>query len=170
MIKMSLAAAILLGTTEAVTLSNQGIFDKVFKEEAEEAAIVKEKQEAIDYKKQQLAQAESEHEKAVKIEEQEDKQKEIAEEKAFEEREMINRQNEADKRKAQMMAEIDRENVLMRSSVRLAQVSQHGEGHGELIDGEGIEFVNQQHAQEKPANAISDMIGSGPPTVGMSQI
>ena len=167
MIKMSLVAAILLGTTEAVTLSNQGIFDKVFKEEAEEAAIAKEKQEAIDYKKQQLAQAEIEHEKAVKIEEEEEKQKEIAEEKAFEERELINRQNEADKRKAQMMAEIDRENVALRSQIRLAQVSQH---HGELVEGEGIEFVNQQHAQEKPTNTISDMIGSGPPTVGMSQI
>ena len=82
----------------------------------------------------------------------------------------MNRQIEADKRKAQMMAEIDRENVALRSQVRLAQVSQHGEGNGELIDGEGIEFVNQQHAQEKPKDAISDIIGSGPPTVGMSQI
>ena len=91
MIKMSLAAAILLGTTEAVTLSNQGIFDKVFKEEADEAALVKEKQEAIDAKKQQLAQAEVEHEKAVKEEEEEDKKKEELEQKNFEEREMINR-------------------------------------------------------------------------------
>ena len=146
MIKMSLAAAMLFTSAEAVTLSNQGIFDKVLKEEAEEAALVKEKQDAIEAKKQQLAQAEVEHEKLVKEEEEEDKKKEEAEQKAFEERELINRQNEADKRKAQMMAEIDRENVALRSQVRLAQVKSQDGGHGELIDGEGLEFVNQFHA------------------------
>ena len=92
MIKLTMAAAILLTTAEAVTLSNQGIFDKYFKEGADEAALEKEKSDAIEAKKVQLAQAEVEHEKMVKEEEEEDKKKEDADQKAFEEREMTNRQ------------------------------------------------------------------------------
>ena len=166
MIKMSLAAAMLFTSAEAISLSNQGIFDKVFKEEQEEAAIAKEKQDAIEAKKQQLAQAEVEHDKLVKEEEEEDKKKEEQEQKAFEERELINRQIEADKRKAQMMAEIDRENVALKSQVRLAQVASHDGGHGEHVDGEGLEFINQAHAQEKENEPLSAMIGSGPAKSG----
>ena len=137
----------------------------MFKEEQEEAALQKEKQEAIEAKKQQLAQAEIEHEKLVKEEEEEEKKKQEAEEKSFEERQLELRQIEADKRKAQMMAEIDKENVALRSQVRLAQVSQH---HGELVVGEGIEFKDHAEEKEKVANPISEMIGSGPANSGFA--
>ena len=51
LIKYTMAAAILFSTAEAVTLSNHGIFDKLYKEEAEAKAAQKEKDDAIQYKK-----------------------------------------------------------------------------------------------------------------------
>ena len=168
MIKYTMAAAILFSTAEAVTLSNAGIFDKVFKEEADAAALAQEKSEAIEYKKKQLAEAELEHEKAVKEEEEEDRKKEEAEQKSWEERQLMQRQADADKRKAQMMAEIDRENVAIRSQVRLAQVS--SSDNGELVLGEGLQFTNNSQQQEKVAEPITSIIGSGPDQSGISHL
>ena len=66
------------------------------------------------------------------------------------------------------MAEIDRENVGLRQQVNFAQVSEPV--HGELIEGEGIEFVNTAHAEEKVASPLSDIIGSGPNASGISHL
>ena len=160
LLKYTLAAAILASTADAINISNAGIFDKLYKEEAEAAAAQKEKEDAIQAKKIQLAEAEKEHERLVKEEEEEDKKKEEAEQKAFEERELMQRQLEADKRKAQMMAEIDRENVALRSHINMAQINLPGDG--EFHEHEGIVFTNQVAANEKVANPISSIIGSGP--------
>ena len=74
-----LAAAILmaLSNTEvnAVALRNEGIFDKMFKEDIEMDKIANERKEALERKRIQLAEAEKEHEKLVAEEEAEEKKK-----------------------------------------------------------------------------------------------
>ena len=57
-----------------------------------------------------------------------------------------------------MMAESDRENVALKSRIVMAQVSP---ADGQLIDGEGIVF-NNQNVQKEEKSEISSIIGSGP--------
>ena len=115
MFKATLAICFLMSSTQAVQLEQTGIFDKLYKEEAEAAAIQHEKEESIRLKKIQLAEAEKEHDRLVAEEEAEDQKKKEEEEKAIEERQQLQKQIDAEKRKAQIMAEIDRENVALRS-------------------------------------------------------
>ena len=64
----TLAVALLINDVQAHKMRSVGIFDKLYKEEAEAQALVDQKQEAIAYKKKQLIEAEKEHEQAVKEE------------------------------------------------------------------------------------------------------
>ena len=92
----TLAVALLINDVQAVQLHSEGIFDKLYAEEAEAQALVDKKNESIAYKKKQLIEAEKEHEKAVKEEEEEDRKKEEEDAKKFEERELLKRNEEAE--------------------------------------------------------------------------
>ena len=80
-----IAIMALVGTSGAVNLSSSGIFSKLEAEEREENAFAQEKQDAIDRKKKQLADAEAEHDKLVADEEKEEAQKKEEDEKKAEE-------------------------------------------------------------------------------------
>ena len=116
----SLAVMMLLDSTQAVQLKQEGIFDKFFQQEAEAQALVEQKQESIAYKKKQLAEAEKQHEIDVKEEEAADKLKEEEDAKKFEERELLKRNEEAEQRRRDALAEIDAEKIQLRHQVMLA--------------------------------------------------
>ena len=96
---VTLSVAMLVNGTDAHKLNSVGIFDKLYKEEADAQQLAQSKAESIAYKKKQLEEAEKEHEKAVKEEEEEDRIKEEKDSKDFEERALLKRNEEAEERR-----------------------------------------------------------------------
>ena len=151
----AMSVSYMTSEVSSVNLQDRGIFDQMFKEDFEMAAVQKEHDEAVARKKQQLAQAEIEHEKLVAEEEAEERSK--AEKAAIEAEKKVeeDKRREAEQRKQELFNAIDRGEAIQLGS-QMGDSPSVG-----AYDREGITFLKNVK-QTTEYNSPADIIGSAP--------